>query len=187
MRIVAGSLRGRRIESPASSQGEKDAARPTTDRVRESLFNILAHGGYPPLEGARVLDAFAGSGALGFEALSRGAANATFMDTATASAAAIRKNATALGVSGQVTFLKADATNPPPPEAPCDLILMDPPYGQNLAAPALAELADRGWIADDSVVVVEAAKEDAFAAPAGFTERDRRTYGKSMLTILERA
>ncbi len=181
MRIVAGSLRGRRIEPPAGG----DAARPTTDRVRESLFNILAHGDYPSFEGAAVLDAFAGSGALGFEALSRGAASVTFMDTSTATAAAIRRNADALGVGDAVTYLRADVIHPPAAPAPCALILMDPPYGQNLAVPALTALDDAGWIAPGAAIVIETAKADAFDAPDGFTEHDRRSYGNSTLVFLD--
>lgn len=181
MRIVAGSLRGRRIEAPSG----KDVARPTTDRVREALFNILAHGDYPDLEGAVVLDAFAGSGALGFEALSRGAASVTFMDTATASGAAVRRNAAALGVQDRVTFLLADATRPPRTSASCDLVLMDPPYGQGLADPALEALGAKGWIAGGAAAVVETASGDNFTPPEDYAETSRRTYGKSMLIFLK--
>lgn len=159
-------------------------ARPTTDRVREALFNILSHGDYPDLEAAAVLDAFAGSGALGFEALSRGAASVTFMDTATASGAAIQRNAAALGVQDRVTFLLADATHPPRSAAPCNLVLMDPPYGQELASPALEALAAAGWFADGAAVIVETGSGDEFTPPEGFTETNRRTYGKSMLVFL---
>jgi len=184
VRIVAGRHRGRRIEAPAGLD-----VRPTADRARESLFNILEHGrfggdGTSLLVGAQVLDAFAGSGALGLEALSRGALKLTCMETSAAARAAVRANAAALGEAGRVTVLPADATNPPPAPTPCDLVFLDPPYRSGLAAAALPALASRGWIADGAICVIELAANEDLAAPAGFTPMDERRYGKAKLLFL---
>ncbi len=184
MRIVAGRHRGRRLEAPAGLD-----VRPTSDRAREALFNILEHGrfsddGTSPLLGAVVLDAFAGSGALGLEALSRGARQLTCMETSAAARSAVRANGAALGEAGRVTVLQADATNPPAAAAACDLVLLDPPYRSGLAAAALAALAARGWIADRAICVVETAVDEDFAAPAGFTAADERRYGTAKLLFL---
>ncbi len=184
MRIVAGRHRGRRLAAP-----EGGAIRPTADRTRESLFNILLHapfagGGDWALNGIRVLDAFAGSGALGLEALSRGAAHITFMDTATAALAAIHSNARALGEDTAITSLLADPSTPPPADQSCRLVLMDPPYGSGLAAPALVALAAAGWIAPDAVSVIELGKAEPFDPPAGFAVMDERTYGAAKLIFL---
>ena len=120
--------------------------RPTSDRVREALFDVLAHNAYGPgaaalPQGVRVVDAFAGSGALGFEALSRGAAHATFMETAAEALRVIRANAAAQDETGRVTIMPRDAARPGPAPAPCALVFLDPRYGSGLAAPALAALA----------------------------------------------
>jgi len=182
MRIIAGKHRARRLEAPAGLD-----VRPTSDRARESLFNILEHGrfsdgGRSPLIGARVLDAFAGSGALGLEALSRGARHLTCMDTSAVARATVRANAQALGETAAVTVLAADATNPPDAAAAsCTLVFLDPPYRSGLAAPALAALASRGWIADGAACVVETAADEEVGAPAGFTRVDERRYGKAKL------
>jgi 16S rRNA (guanine966-N2)-methyltransferase len=184
MRIVAGRHRGRRIEAPAGFE-----VRPTADRTREALFNILEHGrftahGTSPLPGARVLDAFAGSGALGFEALSRGAAHATFMDDNAVARRAIRANARALGETGSVSIIQGDATHPPTAGAPCNLIFLDAPYRSGLGAPALTALAARGWIAEGAICVVETGANEPFEPPAGFTPVDERRYGKAKLILL---
>jgi 16S rRNA (guanine966-N2)-methyltransferase len=141
MRIIAGTHRGRQLETPADRN-----IRPTADRVREALFSSLVHrlGG---LSGKRVLDAFAGTGALGFEALSRGAARAAFMDKDRNALALCRRNADNLGLGKQSDFHPADATKPPKADLPCDLILLDPPYGQGLGALALSALAEAGGTA----------------------------------------
>jgi 16S rRNA (guanine966-N2)-methyltransferase len=188
MRIVAGRHRGRRLAAPAGLD-----VRPTADRTRESLFNILEHGrfradGASPLIGARVLDAFAGSGALGFEALSRGAAHLTCMDTGAIARAAIRANAEALGETARVAVLPSDATNPPAAAGPpCTLVFLDPPYHSGLAGAALAALAARGWIADGAICVVEMAANEDIIAPEGFTLVDERRYGKAKLLFLRSA
>jgi len=187
MRIIAGKYRGRRIDAPDGLP-----VRPTADRAREALFNILAHGGLSadgtsPLIGARVLDAFAGSGALGLEALSRGASQATFMDSERAALETVRRNAERLGeTSASVALIRADAADPPPAPAPCTIAFLDPPYGSGLAAPALAALAGAGWLAPGALCVVElSAKEEPPAPPAGFSLRDDRRYGAARVLFLD--
>jgi 16S rRNA (guanine966-N2)-methyltransferase len=185
MRIIAGKFRGRKLEAP-----EGEAVRPTSDRAREALFNVLVHGGYragggSAVEGALVLDAFCGTGALGLEALSRGAARATLMDSDSKALAVARRNAKALGVESQVSYALVDATKPPPPRAAHDLVFLDPPYDSDLAAPALAALAEAGWIAPGTLVVVERpSKRAELAPPAGFVELERRKYGAATLIFL---
>jgi 16S rRNA (guanine966-N2)-methyltransferase len=184
MRIVGGRHRGRRIEAPVGLE-----VRPTADRTREALFNILEHGrftadGTSPLQGARVLDAFAGSGALGLEALSRGAAHATFMDNNAVARSAIRANAKALGEAASVSILQADASNPPAAGQPCRVIFLDPPYRSGLAAAALATLAARGWMDKRAICAVEMAANERLDAPVGFTAVDERRYGKARLAFL---
>ncbi len=191
MRIVAGKHRGRRLEAPAGRR-----VRPTADRAREALFNILDHGGWARsgteqgggsiLAGARVLDAFAGSGALGLEALSRGAAHATFMDRDRAALETVRRNAETLGEGrGSVSLVRADATDPPRADAPASIAFLDPPYGEGLAEPALTALAAAGWLADAALAIVELpAKAAAPEPPPGFTRLDDRTYGAARLVFL---
>ena len=190
MRIVAGRHRGRTILAPAD-----DSVRPTPDRVRENLFNILAHGklsvgGISLLAEARVLDVFAGSGALGLEALSRGAAHAVFLDQDLTALECINRNVAALGEEKRATLVQADACHPPAPSkvrgdpAPRTLLFLDPPYQSGLAAPALAALADSGWLASDAIAVIELDQKDAFATPAGFTRADERRYGRTRLVFL---
>jgi 16S rRNA (guanine966-N2)-methyltransferase len=173
MRVVGGKLRGRALVAPKSK-----AIRPTADRLRESLFNILVHSFDDPVSGARVLDLFAGTGALGIEALSRGAAFALFVDQGTEARALIRENLAALGLGGSSRIFRRDATKlgEAHPVAPFSLAFLDPPYGQNLAAPALAAARAGGWLNPDALVVVEEAAKAQFAAPEGFTELDRRRY-----------
>jgi 16S rRNA (guanine966-N2)-methyltransferase len=179
MRIVAGRLKGRVLFAP-----EGQSTRPTSDRAREALFNILAHG-EPPLEGAHVLDAFAGSGALGFEALSRGAGSVTFMETDGAAFAIIHGNAKKLAVEKQVSIQRFDATHPPKALTPCRFLLMDPPYKSGLAKPALLALEAQGWIAPDAMVVVEVAAGEAFTSPIKeLTIVDERKYGAARLVFL---
>ncbi len=184
MRIVGGRHRGRPLRAP----GGRDL-RPTSDRAREAIFNILAHGMEDfQLDGASVLDVFAGSGALGLEALSRGAAHATFIDNDAAAMRSVRGNAAALGERRAVTLLTLDAARlPPPPRAartPCALAFLDPPYGSGLAAPALGGLAVQGWIAAGAVCVVELEAREAFAPPHAFQAVDERTYGPARVVFL---
>jgi 16S rRNA (guanine966-N2)-methyltransferase len=155
MRIVGGELRGRRLIAP-----EGRATRPTADRVRQALFDILAHAPWAGVEavaGARVLDAFAGTGALGLEALSRGAAEAVFFETDARARQALAANIAALRLTDRARVLAADATRPPHGQ-PCTLVLLDPPYGaENLPARAVAALTAAGWIAPGALVVLEEA------------------------------
>ena len=182
MRIVGGRHRGARL----AEVGAGDAAahlRPTTDRVRESLFGVLDGGRFgDPLTGARVLDLFAGTGALGFEALSRGAAQATFVDDGTVAGRLIDANAARLGRTDVVTRLTCAAADLPA-GTPCGLVFLDPPYGRSLGAPALARARAQGWIEPGTLVVWEEAAPQI--APRGFARRDARTYGSVHVTFLE--
>ena len=185
MRIVGGSLKGRKIEAPAGG-----AVRPTADRVREALFNRLVHGafsrdGRSSVAGAHVLDAFCGTGALGLEALSRGAQHTVFLDNEASSVACVRRNIAALGVGDCATVLQADATNPPCIAAACTLALLDPPYAGDMTAVALPALAAAGWLAPDALCVVEsAANAPGLSAPDGFEMLDSRSYGRSRIAFL---
>ena len=187
MRIIGGRFRGKRLAAPGVAGGGAAHLRPTSDRVRESLFNLLAHGGYgdpPPPEGRRVLDLFAGTGALGLEALSRGAARAVFIDDFAASRALVRENAEALGLTGEIKVWRRDATRLGPCRGePFGLIFADPPYGSGLGGKALVSARDGGWIAPGAVIVLEhAAAEDAPVAD-WLTTVDARRYGETAITI----
>jgi len=181
MRIVGGQLRGRALAAPRSQ-----AIRPTADRLRESLFNILVHAYGDPIAGARVLDLFAGTGALGLEALSRCAAFALFVDDGAEARALLRENIAALGLGGVTRIFRRDATRlgPAHPIEPFTLAFLDPPYGRGLATQALASAHAGGWLTDGALVVVEEAAKTQFAAPAGFEELERRTYDDTELIIL---
>lgn len=165
--------------------------RPTADRTREALFNLLTQGKIaadgPPLAGARVLDAFAGSGALGLEALSRGAGHVVFMEQAANGVAAIHRNLKALGEAAHATVLQADVLRPPRAAQPCGIVLADPPYGQGLGPPALEALAAAGWIAAGALVAVELMKSEPFTPPSGFALLEERRYGKAKLVFLRPA
>ncbi|MBI3445313.1 MAG: 16S rRNA (guanine(966)-N(2))-methyltransferase RsmD [Magnetospirillum sp.] len=179
MRIVAGRHRGRRLEAPEGSD-----TRPTADRVRQALFDILMHSDLVEMEGARVVDAFAGSGALGLEALSRGAAHACFLELAARPLAAIYANVKALKVEAETKVIRADATRPPAAPHACTLAFLDPPYGKGLVPPCLDGLAAQGWLADEALVVVEIATGEDFTAPAGFHLADERPRGAAKLVFL---
>ena len=184
MRIVAGKHRGRRIEAPAGHD-----LRPTSDRVREALFNLLAHnpwgaGDAPLPRGVRVLDAFAGTGALGLEALSRGATHATFMEIGEAARRCLGRNTRALDAEEDCEVLGRDATRPGPAPAACALAFLDPPYRSGLAAPALAELARMGWLARGAVCAIELAAKEPFEPPDGFEPLDDRRYGAARIVLL---
>jgi 16S rRNA (guanine966-N2)-methyltransferase len=183
MRIIAGRLGGRRIHAPAGRD-----TRPTTDRVREAVFNVLAHAEWaPPLAGARVLDLFAGSGALGLEAASRGAAFVLFMETDTAARASIRRNIETLGLGGTTKLWRRDATRPghASPMPPFDLAFLDPPWGQGLAEKALAALRAGGWLKADAVAVVEESTRSDFVPPEGFLLLEHRDYGDARIHFLK--
>jgi len=181
MRIVGGALRGRPLATPKSQ-----AIRPTADRLRESLFNILAHAYADPASGARVLDLFAGTGALGIEAVSRGAAFALFVDEAAEARALLRENLTALGLGGVTRIFRRDATKlgVADPVEPFALAFLDPPYGKDLAAKALASARGGGWLAPAALIVVEEAVKSAFVAPEGFAELERRAYDDTEFVFL---
>jgi 16S rRNA (guanine966-N2)-methyltransferase len=180
MRIVGGRLRGRALAAPKSQ-----AIRPTADRLRESLFNILMHAYGDPVSGARVLDLFAGTGALGLEALSRGAAFAQFVDDGVEARALQRQNVEALGVAAITRIFRRDATKlgSVHPVEPFSLAFLDPPYGKGLAEKALASAHEGGWLTDGALVVVEETA-GLFKTPEGFDEIERRKYDDTQFTIL---
>ena len=185
MRVIGGRFRGRQLAAP-----EGGTVRPTSDRAREALFNILAHRdfgkGLNAVQGATVLDAFAGSGALGIEALSRGADAVTFLDSHEAALAAVAWNLRDSLDDPGVTLVRADARFPPKAPRVHDLVFLDPPYGEGLAEPALVALTDQGWLDAGSLVVVETGRDEGFAPPSGFQELDRRDYGKAHFMIAKR-
>lgn len=181
VRIVAGSLRGRQLHSP-----HHDGLRPTSDKVREALFNILAHGidGFS-LEGARVMDLFAGTGALGLEALSRGATTCLFVETSVDARALIQHHITEFGLGGVTRIFRRDATRLGPANARdrFDLVFLDPPYGKGLGEQALTEASSNNWLIPGAVVVLEETADASVALPEGFTELNRRTYGGTQVVI----
>jgi 16S rRNA (guanine966-N2)-methyltransferase len=184
MRIVAGSHRGRTLQAPPG-----DAIRPTAERTREAMFNILTHARWTaeagsPLSDARVLDAFCGSGALGLEALSRGAAACLFLDRSQTALDFVRANAAALDEEPRVTLLRGDVLKPPPARTPVTLAFLDPPYGEALAIPALTALTDRGWLAPGAIVVVEADSREPFEPPESFEQLDERSYRYTTVRFL---
>ena len=181
MRIVGGRLKGRTLASPSSRD-----IRPTADRLRESVFNILVHAYDDPIEGARVLDLFAGTGALGIEAVSRGASFALFVDNGAEARALLRNNVEALGLGGVTKVYRRDAANPGPvhPMEPFSLVFLDPPYRMKLAEKALISLRDGGWLTPAALLVVEEAKAAEFVAPDGFEELERRAYDDTEFTFL---
>ena len=184
MRVVGGSLRGRALAAPKSQ-----LIRPTADRLREALFNILIHAYDNPVAGARVLDLFAGTGALGIEALSRGSAFALFVDDGAEARALLRENVATLGLGGVSRIFRRDATKlgPAHPVEPFSLAFLDPPYGKGLAEQALASARAGGWLKPDALIVVEEATKSAFAAPEGFTEIERRGYDDSEFILLRQS
>ena len=181
MRVVGGRLRGRNIAAPSSRD-----IRPTADRLRESVFNILMHAYDNPIDGVRVLDLFAGTGALGIEAISRGAAFTLFVDNGAEARALLRNNVEALGLGGVTKVYRRDATNlgPAHPVEPFALVFLDPPYGRSLADKALASLRDGQWLTPDALLVVEESTAAAFAAPAGFEQLERRAYDDTEFVFL---
>jgi 16S rRNA (guanine966-N2)-methyltransferase len=183
MRIVGGQFKGRAIVAPDGRD-----TRPTGDRARESVFNVLAHAAWSPgVEGRRVLDLFAGSGALGLEAMSRGAAFALFVETDAAARGTIRDNIEALGLFGTTRIHRRDATDlgvkPAGLGGPFDLVFLDPPYGKSLGERALARLREGGWITPEALVVLEVGAEESPRTPA-FETLDERTYGAAKVLFL---
>jgi 16S rRNA (guanine966-N2)-methyltransferase len=182
MRVVGGRLKGRNLASLSSRE-----IRPTADRLRESVFNILIHAYDDPVQDARVLDLFAGTGALGIEAVSRGAKFALFVDNGAEARALLRNNVEALGLGGVTKVYRRDATNLglAHPVEPFSLAFLDPPYGKGFAEKALASLRDGGWLVPGALVVVEEAKAAAFATPDGFEEVERRAYDDTEFVFLK--
>ncbi len=185
MRIVGGRFRGRAISAPAGA-----LTRPTSDKVRESLFNILVHGieGFE-IEGARVLDLFAGTGALGLEALSRGAAYCLFVEDNAEARGIVRENIEALGLTGASKVWRRDATKlgPAAPMQPFQLLFADPPYGIGLGELALGAAVNGGWLSAGAVCVLEERADITPVIPAALVLLDRRTYGDSALHFLRKS
>lgn len=183
MRIIGGDRRGLKLaEVGAGDLGAH--LRPTTDRVRESIFNLLINGGHGnPVAGARVLDLFAGTGALGLEALSRGAEFACFVDDGTAARTLLQRNIQLMRAAQATEILRRDATRPGPHRGrPFDLVFLDPPYGLGLGEKALAGARAGGWLAPGAVIVWE--ERDPPLVPAGLAQLDQRRYGDTTVTLL---
>lgn len=182
MRIVAGKFRGRAIAAPSH-----EGLRPTSDRVRESVFNILAHGipGFE-LTGARVIDLFAGTGALGLEALSRGAAYCLFVEDDADARALIRTNVESFGLTGETRIFRRDATDlgPAGNMDSYAIAFLDPPYGKGLAEKALAILGDGKWLQPGAIVVLEERAGVAIDFPPHYSVIDARNYGETAITFL---
>lgn len=183
MRVVGGELRGRRLAAPTSND-----IRPTSDRLRQMLFDVLAHGYGDPVEGARILDLFAGTGALGIEALSRGARHALFIDDDPVARGLIRRNIESLGLTGSSRIFRRDATRlgDAGTVAPFSLVFADPPYGAGLGEKALAAARRGDWLTADALCVLEESGSSEIAAIDGFDVIERRSVGDSQLVFLKR-
>ncbi|MGB9152280.1 MAG: RsmD family RNA methyltransferase [Alphaproteobacteria bacterium] len=188
MRIIGGVLRGRKIEPPLST-----VTRPMMDRVREALFNILAHrdwgkhvGDLFEDENLHVIDAFCGTGALSFEAISWGAAHATLFDKDAGALKIARQNAATLGIADKCTILAADALQPPQAPRPCKLVFLAPPYRKDFIAPTFAALDAAGWIAPHALIVAETAKTEKLEVLRGCELILARSYGEPMLHFMTR-
>ncbi|MBT3702400.1 MAG: 16S rRNA (guanine(966)-N(2))-methyltransferase RsmD [Alphaproteobacteria bacterium] len=190
VRIIGGKHKGRKLDVPNDG-----SVRPTSDRAREALFNILSHGDYrtdagPLPMGIKVLDVFSGSGALGLEALSRGADHVAFLEQDSGNLRTIRSNAIKMGESGAISMLQRDGTRPGPTpvggQVPADLVFLDAPYDSGLGSVALVELAKAGWLADNCLAVIETGAREDVATPEGFDQVDQRKYGICVMTIFRR-
>jgi len=186
VRITGGALRGRALVAPQDRR-----VRPTSDKARQAVFNILAHNDFGTgfaIEGTRVADLFAGTGALGIEAVSRGAAICLFVDDSAESRALIRENVEALALTGVSKIWRRDATDLGPMNTgsggPFDLVFLDPPYRKNLVTPALASLRAGGWLAPDALIVAETAEDEPAIDAPGFCQLDSRIYGDTRVTFL---
>jgi 16S rRNA (guanine966-N2)-methyltransferase len=184
MRVVGGQFRGRALAAPTDQ-----AIRPTSDRVREAVFNVLGHGvAAVDLEGARVLDLFAGTGALGIEALSRGAMQCLFVDDSADARGLIRENVEALGLTGITKVFRRDATalGDAGKYGTFGLVFLDPPYRQGLGERAVASALAGGWLSPRATIVLEEAKDADVRLPAGVIELDRRTWSDTMVLFARR-
>lgn len=181
MRVSGGNFGGRTLKAPSSQN-----IRPTSDKLRQAVFNILMHGYGDPVTDARVLDLFAGTGALGIEAISRGAAFALFVEEAAEARALIRTNVETLALTGVTKIFRRDATKLGPRGAfePFSLVFCDPPYGKGFAEKALASAREGGWLAQDALMVVEEAVVSKFSAPKGFEVLERREYDDTEIVFL---
>jgi len=185
MRIVSGRFRGRSVVAPPGQE-----TRPTSDRARQALFDVIAHAAWAPdLEGARVIDLFAGAGGLGLEALSRGAVFCLFVETAEAARGAIRENIDALGLFGETRVHRRDATDlgvrPASAGNPFDVAFLDPPYGKGLGELAIAELAKGGWLAPGALIIFERGADEPDPVCKGFEIIDDRTWGAARVVFLQ--
>lgn len=180
MRIVGGAFRGRPLATPKTN-----TIRPTTDRAREAVFNVIAHRDGDHLDGGRVLDLFAGTGALGLEALSRGASYALFIEESAEGRGLIRTNVEAFGLSGRTKIFRRDATKLGEAGTlqPFDLVFADPPYGRGLGELALSAAREGGWLKPGALCLVEEAAATPFQPPAGFTLDERRDYGDTTIAF----
>jgi 16S rRNA (guanine966-N2)-methyltransferase len=182
MRVVGGKLRGRNLATPSD-----DAIRPTSDRVREAVFNWLLHGDpVARIDGGRVIDLFAGTGAMGIEALSRGSAFCLFVEEAAEARGLIRRNIEAFGLTGVTKLWRRDATDlgPAGNMAPYDVAFLDPPYGKGLGEKALAALAGGRWLVPEALCVLEERKDTAIAVPDAYDVVDQRTWGDTQALLL---
>lgn len=178
-RIIAGKFRGRRLNIPKGRD-----IRPTTDRMRERLFSMLEHSRYPNMQEARVADLFAGTGALGLEALSRGAAHASFVEKAPASIKILKENIVVLDVADYTKILQISANALPKVAVPCDFIFMDPPYRQNLVEPTLKSILAGNWLAKDGAIICELATDDELTLPRELEIIDERSQGQQRVIFL---
>ena len=180
MRIIGGRFGGRILKAPAAR-----TIRPTADRLRENLFNILAHREDNPIQGAAVIDLFAGTGALGLEALSRGAAYALFVDNGVEARALLRANIEALGVAEITRVFRRDATRlgEAPEPGRFRLAFLDPPYGQDLASPALRALRDGNWLGEGALAIIEEGADVLVELPDGFASEQCRVYGDTQIVL----
>ncbi len=182
MRVVGGDLRGRPLATPRDN-----AIRPTTDRTREAVFNMLAHRFGGRLEGTRALDLFAGTGALGIEALSRGAAYCVFIEESAEGRGLIRTNVESFGLTGRTKIFRRDATGlgDAGTLGPFGLVFADPPYGKGLGEKALRSARAGGWLAAGALCVVEEAATAAFEPGPGFSIVEERSYGETVIRFIE--
>ncbi len=178
-RIIAGHHKGRRLAVPKGRD-----IRPTTDRMRERLFSMLMHSRYPTMAGARVADIFAGTGALGLEALSRGAGHVTFVEKSPASVACLRENINSLSASSETNILQTSARTLPPTSTPYDFIFMDPPYRMGLVEPTLASIVASGWLAEKGVIICELAVDDKIELPESLAMLDERSQSQQRVLFL---
>lgn len=182
LRIIAGKHRSRKLTTPEGNQQE--LIRPTKDRAREALFNILQHR-LGTFEETRILDAFAGTGALGLECLSRGATHATFMDNSRLAVNLIKQNSGTLNETEKCSILHLDATTPPRAAQPCDLLLLDPPYHRNLAEKALSALSAQGWAQPSTLAAVEIGRDESINIPPDWNLLTERAHAAARFYILE--